>query len=83
MQQQGSVSYYQLGSAPVTGVGVGLPVDQLDQQLAGPVAALVFDDAGVRNLGELLDGLADTEFSRENLDSLLADPSAPETQPPQ
>ena len=78
MQQQGSVSYYQLGSAPVTGVGVGLPVDQLDQQLAGPVAPLVFDDAGVRNLGELLDGLADTEFSRENLDALLADPSAPE-----
>ena len=78
MMQQGAAPHYQLGSAPVTGMGIGLPVDQLDQQLAGPVAALVFDDEGVRDLGELLDGLADTEFSRENLDALLADASAPE-----
>lgn len=70
--------HYRLGAIPVTGVGLGLPVDQLDRQLAGPVGALVFDDAGVHNLGELLDGLADTEFSRENLDALLADTSAPE-----
>lgn len=78
MMQPGSTPHYQLGSAPVTGMGFGLPATQVDQQLAGPVAALVFDDEGVRDLGELLDGLADTEFSRKNLDVLLTDTSAPE-----
>jgi len=71
-------SHYQLGKPPVTGVGLGLSARQLEQQLAGPVAALVFDDAGVRDLGDLLDGLADTEFSRENLGKLLTDAPAPE-----
>jgi hypothetical protein len=70
--------HYQLGSAPVTGIGLGVSAGQLKKQLAGPVAALVFDDAGVREFGELLDGLADTEFSRENLNALLADAPAPE-----
>jgi len=78
MMQQGSIRHYQLGSAPVVGVGLGISAEQLGQQLAEPVAALVFDNTGVRNLGELLDGLADTEFSRENLDVLLTDASTPE-----
>jgi hypothetical protein len=51
---------------------------QLDAELSGPVAALVFDDAGTHDLGRLLDGLADTDFSRENLETLLANGSAPE-----
>lgn len=50
----------------------------LDAELAGPAAALVFDDVGRRDLRELLDGLADTQFSRENLESLLTGPGAPE-----
>jgi hypothetical protein len=62
----------------VTGVGLGVSAEQLEQQLAGPVAALVFDDVGIRNLEDLLDSLADTEFSRKNLDALLADAPAPE-----
>jgi len=76
--QQECIQHYQLGCAPVTGTGLGISAAQLDQQLAGPVAALVFDEAGVRTLGGLLDGLADTEFSQENLDVLLADASVPE-----
>lgn len=78
MAQQSRNQHYQLGSAPVVGVGLGISGKQLDQQLAGPVAALVFDDVGVRDIGALLDGLADTEFSRDNLDVLLAGASAPE-----
>ncbi|MDR2187147.1 MAG: hypothetical protein LBE62_03720 [Azonexus sp.] len=69
---------YQLGKPPVTGVGLNLSIEQLEQQLAGPVATLVFDDAGARSLGDLLNGLADTEFSKENLEVLLADEAAPE-----
>jgi hypothetical protein len=70
--------YYQLGTPPVTGMGLGITGEQLDAQLTGPVAALVFDDAGVKDLTGLLDGLADTEFSRDNLDLLLANNDAPE-----
>jgi len=72
------VIHYTLGTPPVTGIGLGVSTEQLEEQLAGPVAALVFDDAGARDLGGLLDGLAETEFSRENLDALLADGATPE-----
>ena len=50
----------------------------LDEELAGPTAALVFDDSGTSGLEELLEGLTETQFSRDNLESLLADGEAPE-----
>ncbi len=71
-------THFQLGTPPVTGVGLGVSGQLLDDELSGPVASLVFDDAGARDLGDLLDGLADTDFSRENLDALLADEANPE-----
>lgn len=55
-----------------------MEAEQLDTELAGPVAALVFDDAGARDLGGLLDGLTDSDFSRENLETLLSGDPAPE-----
>lgn len=71
-------THYELGSPPVTGAGLGVSEELLDEELSGPAAALVFDEAGIRDLGRLLDGLADTDFSRKNLDALLADGPAPE-----
>ena len=50
----------------------------LEEALAGPIPALVFDDAGTEQIAVLLDGVADTEFTRENLDSLFADGGEPE-----
>jgi hypothetical protein len=73
-----STIHYQLGTPPVTGLGLGITKEQLDAQLTGPVAAVVFDDAGANDLTGLLDGLADTEFSRDNLDALLTNNDAPE-----
>lgn len=75
---QPSTVHYELGSPPVTGAGIGFSEEHIDSELAGSVATLVFDDAGARDLGGLLDGLADTDFSRENLAALLADHSEPE-----
>lgn len=47
--------------------------EQLDATLAGSVASIIFDDAGTEEIASLLNGMADTDFSRENLDSLLND----------
>ena len=73
-----SSTHYQLGSLPVTGAGLGVSAPELDAELGGETAALVFDDSGTRDLRELLDGLPDTQFSKDNLESLLNDTGAPE-----
>ncbi len=62
----------------MTGVGLGVSRERLDDALAGPVAAVVFDDAGTDEIAALLDGLVDTDFARENMDRLLADTRVPE-----
>lgn len=72
------VTHYTLGTLPVTGVGLGVSSEQLEETLSGPIPALLFDDRGMVQIADLLEGLADTEFSRENLDSLLAGVSEPE-----
>jgi len=71
-------THYTLGAPPVTGTGLGVSTKQLEEQLSGEVASLVFDDVGTESLSELLNGLAETEFSRDNLDVLLTDNSEPE-----
>mgnify|MGYP005846811287 CR=1 FL=1 len=73
-----SSTHYRIGTPPVTGAGIGVSPEQLEEKLTGEVAALVLDDVGTESLGELLDGLAETEFARQNLDSLLTDSSEPE-----
>ena len=73
-----SITHYQLGTAPVTGAGLEVDAQVLAEELAGPTAALVFDDAGSRELRNLLDGLPDTQFSKDNLETVLTDTGAPE-----
>ena len=68
---QPTSTHYAIGTLPVTGTGVGVSGERLDEALSGPVAAIVFDAAGSEEIASLLDGVADTEFTRENLDSLL------------
>jgi len=70
--------HYQIGTPPVTGVGLGVSASELDAELAGPTTALVFDDKGIRDIRGLLEGIPDTEFSRDNLDALLTNDSVPE-----
>jgi len=38
-----TATHYALGTPPVTGVGLGVSRERLDEALAGPVAAVVFD----------------------------------------
>ena len=75
---QPSSTHYAIGTLPVTGTGLGVAGERLDEALSGPVAAIVFDDAGTEEIASLLDGVADTEFTRENLDSLLNAAHPPE-----
>lgn len=73
-----NATYYTLGMHPVTGAGIGVEASELDAALAGPVAAMVFDDVGRAEIATLLGGLADTDFARDNLEALLNDESEPE-----
>ena len=61
------------------GSGLGVSGERLDEALSGPVAAIVFNDVGTEEIASLLDGVADTEFTRENLDSLLNADHPPRT----
>lgn len=73
-----SLTHYTLGAPRVTGVGLGVPLEELSSGLSGPVAGIVFDDAGTDLVSALLEGLADTDFARENLETLLTDTHQPE-----
>ena len=73
-----SIAHYALGAPPVTGAGLGVSMEDLDSALSGPVAAIVFDDTGSDLVSALLDGLADTDFARDNLETLLTDTHQPE-----
>lgn len=73
-----TTTHYALGTPPVTGVGIGVSRERLDEALAGPFAAVVFDDAGTDEIAALVDGLVDTDFARENLDRLLTNTRVPE-----
>lgn len=73
-----TATHYTLGAHPVTGAGLGVSASDLATALAGPAAAVVFDDAGRAEINALLGGLADTDFAKGNLESLLNDDREPE-----
>jgi hypothetical protein len=60
---------YSLGAAPVTGCGISWTADELNAALAGPVAEVIFDDAGKADLASLLAGLSETEFDRRRFET--------------
>lgn len=74
---EGAAVYIE-GSAPCSGLGVAWSGVELDSALEGPVAALLFDDAGRAEIENILVGLAETEFEREGLRRALSDPGAVE-----
>ena len=69
---------YNLGTAPVTGLGLSWAAQDLDDALAGPVGGIVFDETGKANLASLLSGLPDTDFKQTAIRGLLSDSKAPE-----
>lgn len=73
-----AATHYTLGTHPVTGAGLGVSASDLDAVLAGPVASIVFDEAGQAEIATLLSGLADTDFAKGNLETLLSADRNPE-----
>ncbi|MBN1404156.1 MAG: hypothetical protein JW942_06810 [Opitutales bacterium] len=70
--------FYTLGAYPVTGKGLSVSASEIDALLTGPVAAVVFDNDGRDEVAALLEGLADTDFAKENLETLLNGARQPE-----
>lgn len=66
---------YALGAAPCTGLGRSWTDADLDAALAARVAGLVFDDAGKADVAALLASVADTNFDKEAVSRVLADPN--------
>ena len=65
---------YSIGSAPCSGVGLLWLEEQLADAMDGRVAAVLFDDEGKANIGEILAGLAETDFAQNGLRRVLEDP---------
>ena len=65
---------YSLGSAPCRGRGYVWADEDLDKAIDGPVSSVVFDDTGKADIEEILAGVAETEFAKEQLAEVLADP---------
>ena len=65
---------YAIGNAPCSGIGLKWSSDELDAAIDGPVAAVLFDDAGKADIEEILAGLAGANFVQEGLRRILADP---------
>ena len=59
--------------APCLGVGLQWSDDELNAAMDGRVAVVVFDDEGKANIGEILAGLAETEFAEDRLRRVLED----------
>lgn len=73
-----NTALYTLGTPPVTGAGLEVSAPDLDGALSGPVAALIFDDAGNDDIAALLGGVAETEFAQDQLNALLNNEREPE-----
>jgi len=69
---------YSVGTASVNGCGISWTADELDAALSGPVAEVVFDDAGKADMSALLEGLSETEFDQSAVQRVLHDSKAPE-----
>ncbi len=56
---------YQLGTALVTGCGFSYSASELDSALSDPLAEVVFDESGKRDIESLFARLAESEFEKE------------------
>ena len=65
---------YTLGSSPVAGTGFIWTADEMNDALTGPVAAVVYDDSGSREVETLLTGIAETGFAQQNVREALDRP---------
>lgn len=65
---------YTLGSAPCSGAGLSWTNAELDAAIEDSVANIVFDESGKADIDALLSSLADTQFQKDGVARILADP---------
>jgi len=65
---------YNLGQPPCSGVGLEWSNEELNAALDGRVAAVVFDDEGNADIGNIFARLPETGFAQDGLNRLLGDP---------
>lgn len=66
---------YRHGTHPSIGTGQSWTAEELDAAIRGQVSALVFDDPGKKAIEELLTGVVETDFEREQLTQALDPPN--------
>jgi hypothetical protein len=69
---------YTLGAAPCSGAGMSWTDANLDSAIDGQVASIVFDESGKADIGALLSSLADTQFQKDGVERILANPTTVE-----
>lgn len=77
MLPAGTVAYT-LGHPPVIGTGLAWSEQETEQAVTGPVASVVYDDAGTQALASLLSGLPETGFTRAKVLATLSQTAAVE-----
>ena len=65
---------YTNGELPCSGTGIEWTQQDLDVAMDDRIVPLLFDDEGVVNSQEILAGVVETEFARENLERILSGP---------
>ena len=70
--------HYNLGVEPVTGAGLEISENELNEALNGPVSEIVFDESGSEEIDALLGSIAETEFAHNELSTLLKNDNEPE-----
>lgn len=69
---------YSLGENPVSGCGFSISEAELEAALKGPVSEIVFDKTGKTIVKDLLEGLAETEFDKKQIEEILLNSKSPE-----
>ena len=70
---------YSVVDPPCIGIGYKWSAAELSAALHGPVAAILFDDEGKKDVQEVLSGIPETGFRRDALRRVLAAPRRIET----
>lgn len=70
--------HYNLSYPSVLGQGLSISEESLNDLISGPITDLVFDSEGNDIIANLLTGVADTEFEKQKLQSILQTESIPE-----
>jgi hypothetical protein len=69
---------FTLGLSSVKGVGLSFTNNELDSDLIGLIAEVVYDYHGHTDLGEVLNGIVETEFERQGVEQILGNTHEPE-----